>query len=487
MVGGAFKTMYLLSKSDIDNNAKKNFKLSLQNKDICDGGMSVSVRPIKRRRIGNKPKAGKIVQSLKRGDDQFYVDDAGKHEDENDGISKFKPQYHKPSTHIPPSYGLSLRDTNMKQRGLVNHDKPKQNFSTYSQESSTDDGQDRNYHEQTKFDKIELDPRRLKANYRKKQRGDEIKQLKRQRSESESDDENNEQLRDNTTHMEKRQLVNYNQPQQESSTNLDMEESSDGSHLDEKNDDKKYITFVKDENSGSNKNNFSDDSHLGEKNDDKKYITFVKDENSGSYKNNMIGEAEENPTGENSDENEDDIDQIRQGIKYRKKRKGNKLRMLKKRKMIAYAKQLSKNHRRKDKNFDRKSFGPIDSTELRKEDIQSNENTKHKFDNDIDNQSNLEDINLKRRKILDDINKLKDEQWMGRIKSRLNDKRVQFKRKKDTVGYRINTDDVSKSLIKPSDFTYLNKNESADFLDKWRPLKELKSKPFKNKRFKPYY
>ena len=456
MVGGAFKTMYLLSKSDIDNNAKKNFKLSLQNKDICDGGMSVSVRPIKRRRIGNKPKAGKIVQSLKRGDDQFYVDDAGKHEDENDGNSKFKPQYHKPSTHIPPSYGLSLRDTNMKQRGLVNHDKPKQNFSTYSQESSTDDGQDRNYHEQTKFDKIELDPRRLKANYRKKQRGDEIKQLKRQRSESESDDENNEQLQDNTTHMEKRQLVNYNQPQQESSTNLDMEESSDGSHLDEKNDDKKYITFVK-------------------------------DENSGSYKNNMIGEAEENPTGENSDENEDDIDQIRQGIKYRKKRKGNKLRMLKKRKMIAYAKQLSKNHRRKDKNFDRKSFGPIDSTELRKEDIQSNENTKHKFDNDIDNQSNLEDINLKRRKILDDINKLKDEQWMGRIKSRLNDKRVQFKRKKDTVGYRINTDDVSKSLIKPSDFTYLNKNESADFLDKWRPLKELKSKPFKNKRFKPYY
>ena len=280
--------------------------------------------------------------------------------------------------------------------------------------------------------------------------------MKRQRSESESDDENNEQLQDNTTHMEKRQLVNYNQPQQESSTNLDMEESSDGSHLDEKNDDKKYITFVK-------------------------------DENSGSYKNNMIGEAEENPTGENSDENEDDIDQIRQGIKYRKKRKGNKLRMLKKRKMIAYAKQLSKNHRRKDKNFDRKSFGPIDSTELRKEDIQSNENKKHRVDNNVNHQFNLEDINLKKRKILDDINKLKDDQWLRRIKSRLNDKRVQFKRKQDTVGFRINPDDISKSLIKPSDFTYLNKNESADFLDKWKPLKELRSKPFKNKRFKPYY
>ena len=72
MVGSTFKSMYLLSKSDIDNNVKKNFKLSLQNKDICDGGMSVSVRPIKSRKIRNKPNVGKIVQSLKKGDDQFY-------------------------------------------------------------------------------------------------------------------------------------------------------------------------------------------------------------------------------------------------------------------------------------------------------------------------------------------------------------------------------------------------------------------------------
>ena len=69
MVGSTFKTMYLISKSDIDNNVKKNFKLSLQNKDICDGGMSVSVRPIKSRKIRNKPNVGKIVQSLKKGYD----------------------------------------------------------------------------------------------------------------------------------------------------------------------------------------------------------------------------------------------------------------------------------------------------------------------------------------------------------------------------------------------------------------------------------
>ena len=456
MVESAFKTMYLVSESNIDNNVKRNFKLSLQNKDICDGGMSVSVRPIKKRRIRNKPKVGKSVQSLDRDDDQFNDDEDGKYEDENDGTSKLKHQYYKPAKQIPPNYGFSLRDANTKQRGPLNYDKPKQDFSTYSEESSNDDGQDGRHHEQTKYDQIELEPRRIKAKYRKKRIEKRIKQLKRQRSESDSDDKNNEELRDNTTHMEKRQLVNYNQPQQDSSTNLDMADSRNNGHMDERNYDKKYITYDKDQNSDSNKNTTMD-------------------------------EAEENPTGENSDKSEDDIDQFREGIKYRKKKKGNKMRMFKKRKMIGYAKHLSKNHRGKDKNFDRKSSMPIDPTEFGKEDIQSNETTKHKFDNNVDNQSNLEDINLKRRKIEDDINKLKDDQWMGRIKSRLNDKRVQFKRKQDTVGYRINPDDMSKSLIKPSDFTYLNKNESADFLDKWKPLKELRSKPFKNKRFKPYH
>ena len=406
MVGSTFKTMYLVSKSDIDSNVKKNFKLSLQNKDICDGGMSVSVKPIKTR-IRNKPKVEKK--------DKFYDDDDGEDEDEDYGKSKFKQQYSKPTEQIPPNFGFSLKDANMAQRRSVNYDKSKQDFSTYSEESSDDDnGQD-------------------------KTRWNEIKQLKRQRLENYSDNEKDEEQSDNTAQMEKRQLVNYDEPKQDSSTYLDMEESSDDGRQDEKRDDI----------------------------DDKKYITYDKEQNSDSN---------------------GDINQFRQGVNYRKKRKGNKMKRLKKRKMIAYAKQLSKIHRGKDRIVDGKSSFPIDPFEndLGKGDIQSSENKKHKFDNDVNNQFNLEDINLKRRKILDDINKLKDDQWLGRIKSRLNDKRVQFKRKQDTVGYRINPDDISKSLIKPSDFTYLNKNESADFLDKWRPLKELRSKPFKNKRFKPY-
>ena len=456
MVGSAFKTMYLVSKSNIDNNVKKNFKLSLQNKDICDGGMSVSVRPIKKRRIKNKPKVGKSVQSLNDDDD-----DDGKYEDENDGTSKLKQQYYKPTKQIPPSYGFSLRDANTKQRGSVNYHKPKQDFSTYSEESSNDDGQDGRHHEQTKYDKIELDPRRIKAEYRKKRKWNEIKQLKRQRSESDSENENNGEQRDNTAHMDKRQLVKYDQLKHDSTSHLDMEESSNDSRQDEKNYD----------------------------NDSKKYITNDEDQNSDNNKNNKIDEGEDKPTDESMNKSDDDIDQFRQRVKYGEKRKRTKMRRFKRGKIIAYAKQLSKNHMPKDRNFDGKSSIQIDPTEtnLGREDIQSDENEKRKFDDNVDNQPNSEVINLKRRKILDDINKLKDDQWMGRIKSRLNDKRVQFKRKQDTVGYRINTDDVSKSLIKPSDFTYLNRSESADFLDKWKPLNELRSKPVKNKRFKLYH
>ena len=81
MVGSTFKTMYLVSKSEVDNNTKKNFKLSLQNKDICNGGMSVSVKPIKTRKR-RKPKVEKSMKPLKRSDDDD--DDADDDDDDDD-------------------------------------------------------------------------------------------------------------------------------------------------------------------------------------------------------------------------------------------------------------------------------------------------------------------------------------------------------------------------------------------------------------------
>ena len=76
-----------------------------------------------------------------------------------------------------------------------------------------------------------------------------------------------------------------------------------------------------------------------------------------------------------------------------------------------------------------------------------------------------------------------NDQWLRGLKSK---PRAQFKRKKDTVGYRINPIDIKKSLINPSDFNFLNKDDSAEILDKWKTLNELKSKKIQNKRFKPF-
>ena len=69
--------MYLVSKSDLengnDNNVKKNFKLSLQNRDICDGGMSVSVKPIKTR-VRNKKNVEKLTnEQLDRYNSKGYI------------------------------------------------------------------------------------------------------------------------------------------------------------------------------------------------------------------------------------------------------------------------------------------------------------------------------------------------------------------------------------------------------------------------------
>ena len=90
--------------------------------------------------------------------------------------------------------------------------------------------------------------------------------------------------------------------------------------------------------------------------------------------------------------------------------------------------------------------------------------------------------NNKRQKMEDKI----DDQWISGLKSRLNDRRVQFKRKNDTIGYRVIPEDESKSIIKPTDFKFLDPVTSSELLGKWKPLKELKRKQYKAKRLKPF-
>ena len=118
-----------------------------------------------------------------------------------------------------------------------------------------------------------------------------------------------------------------------------------------------------------------------------------------------------------------------------------------------------------------------------KHSISSSNTTPHKNKNNDEEENNTEKkLGNKRIRIEDESG----DQWMSGLKSRLNERRVQFKRKKDTIGYRVQPDDAIKSIIQPSDFRFLDPVTSSELLGKWKPLKELKEKQSKNKRFKPY-
>ena len=342
MAESTFKTMYLVSKSDLDNNAKNNFKLSLQNKDICDGGMNVSVKPIKTR-LRNKTQINKTSD--------LYLDNNRENEDgDNHAMSGKREQYSRPTVR---SAGTNT---------TINQQYEKEENTARNQQLNTNYG------------------------FRSRKR----------------------------------------------------------KHEEDENDDKK--------------------------------------ENDGII----------------SSDEEDEI------LRYRLKR-------LQGSKTNNFREKISDNQEGKSISYDEEpSLRKVPSVSedvigsaLKDTDIQMGNNEKRKMEELDNNPINEKKLSLKKRKILHDIQRLKDDQWLGRIKSRLNDKRVQFKRKRDSIGYRINPDDItdqrerikqtttnndiSKSLIKPSDFTYLNETQSADFLDKWKPLKELKKKSFTNKRFKKYH
>ena len=379
MARSTFKTMYLVSKSDLENRndrkAKKNFKLSLQNRDICDGGMSVSVKPIKTR-VRNKQNVEKLTNVQL---------DATDSEDGNENILAMQ-QY--------PNAGFKVQST-------------------------------------------ESNPGLKSGNHFKNPNDDA------------DDDSNDDWDKTHDTDFEK-------------SSSLNMVEGPD-------------LSNNEDGSSHSNVGNY----------------------NNHYQKDNVSDSNPSNIEDHNNNDTNEQIGQRHKRIKHAEKRKGYKIKRLQK----SYSKMFNR------KFVDNKKLQRISHSEdiplnqynnnlmLQYENRDSSKgednqkryiNKEHDTEEVDDNQINKSVPNLKKRKILDDVQKIKDDQWLGRIKSRLNDKRVQFKRKRDNIGYRINPDDISKSLIKPSDFTYLNQTDSADYLDKWKSLKELRKKPFKNKRFKPY-
>ena len=396
MARSTFKTMYLVSKSDLenrnDNNAKKNFKLSLQNRDICDGGMSVSVKPIKTR-VRKKQKVEKTTNV------QLDVSDS---EDGDENI-------------------LALPAKKI-------HQYPYARFKAQSTES--------------------------------------IPQTKQQLSSSGFRSGNN--------------FKYLNNDDGDKMHDIEFENSSPLNVVEYKGSD---LRNNEDNPSPPNIKNYHNKDH--------------KDNDADSTVNPEYNSIPSNIEDYISNDKSEKIGQRPKRVKYDEKVKGFKIRRLQKRHSKKFKKKFLDNQR--SQNISRPEELPLNQNEnqimLQDENRDASEdedsqkryiNKEHETEKVDDNQINNSVPNLKKRKILDDVEKMKEDQWLGRIKSRLSDKRVQFKRKRDNIGYRINPDDISKSLIKPSDFTYLNQTESADYLDKWKSLKELRKKPFKNKRFKPY-
>ena len=373
MVETTFKTMYLVSKSDLDNLENNNFKLSLQNKNICDGGMNVSVKPIKTR-AQNKPPTKKTGK-LHLGNDDSENDDEV---DTNLPGKQVQTVGTNTATNQVQTVGTNTA-TNQQ------HDRDEDGYETNIARKRKHRGEDDNFHD------------------KKVNSGMIVPSL------SHEEDEISKYIKT---------LINRSRSQTVSSDNQGGERLRKRKQDEEDDNDEKG-------NSGIDISTPSDEEDEIIRN----RLKRLKGVSSDNY--------HEQPILKDSNNEMENIEE-----------------------------------KRKMDEFD---YNPIKG----------------------------QTSALKRRKILHDIEKLRDDQWLRRIKTRLNDKRVQFKRKHDTIGYRINPDDItdqrerirtsnthsseiSKSLIKPSDFTYLNQTDSADFLDKWKTLKELGKKPFKNKRFRKY-
>ena len=351
----SFKTMYLVNKSLLDEN--QNFKLSIRNKDICSGGMNVTVKPIKQRQS----------KQINNNEESTHVDDnvdkIGSSDENNDDGNENITQRSKHNN---------------------NHENNKSPFKAENNYNLAD------HHSSDMINEIAPTHQEPQQDFNKSTRSGSSN-LKRKKPDSFDQ-------KDKTTKRTK--IASYTSP----STGKATKKNKNKYRLN------KYQTRFK-------KRSFNDLSIASPQ-------TRHQDKEHTAQK---IGNGEHQ--GINIDSDDQSINN---------------------------------------------SVSEKDSNEIQ-------ENTSH-----LAHDQNKEPIgqrvrNNKRKKIEDES----DDQWMSGLKSRLNERRVQFKRKHDTIGYRVLPDDESRSIIKPSDFKFLDPVTSSELLGKWKSLKELKRKQHRTKRHKP--
>ena len=369
MSPSTFKSMYLISKHDFERNSNRDFKLSLENKDLCDGGVNVSIKPVKNRQKNDKyihPKNGQLLTENSPSHNNVYFEKSEGKSDEIFDIARI---------------GQKVDEKNINQKLKQNIDS---NF------------MDENHHHSN-------------SNIQNKE------------VEKTSNDDLSE-----TGIIKKQEYAPIYKPKMKSRT-------------------LKRSTFRQNNASTRNMIKFK-----SKKNDPRiaksKGRLMLKNQN----RNNVMSD---NSLSHNDEQNASSAENIAHQYPYN---------------------QLEHNSNNLDHNAANLSH--------------SSKNLDHKSDN-IDNQKENDDdkeMVASSNSLLEKANG--QDQWVEGLKSKLNDRRVQFKRKRDTVGYRINpeTDDIAKSLVTPSDFKFLKEADSDEYLSKWKSLKMDQQKPYSIKRFKPY-
>ena len=361
MSPSTFKSMYLISKHDFENRSSRDFKLSLENKDICDGGVNVSIKPVKNRKAKDK--------YVHPNDEQLDKKDPPNQTQNYDSIAK--------------NNGKSNAIFEIARVGQkTDHKEHNQNLKHNIISNFIDDDKD----DQTNSSK----------------QNKEVERNSNVDLDKEGITEKKEYTPISKPKIKNRRLKTFNSKQNKAGT-------------------KNMIRF---------KSKKVDPRIVKNKG-----RTMLK-----KYMNN------------NDEINARSIENIAHQYPYN---------------------HLEHNPANLDQNSNNLNH--------------SSENLDNISDNNVDNQiENAEEVDATTNSSLENANG--QDQWVGSLKSRLNDRRVQFKRKRDTVGYRINpqNDDIAKSLVKPSDFKFLDEADSNEYLSKWKSLKMDQQKPYSIKRFKPY-
>ena len=376
MSPSTFKSMYLISKHDLDQNSNRDFKLSLENKNICDGGVNVSIKPVKSRNSNSK--------YISQKEEQF---------DKNNSSSQKQNNGYVEPDHVKSDKIFNIKGIGQENNYRQSNNTLKQNVDSYFRDKNTpqlnssiqnkeissngdlnETGRNQQYHA---ILKQKMKRRTLKSPYVRKNKAS-TRNLKRFKSQN----------------VDPRIVKNKGKLNQPINQNYNVRSQNDMSDNDEL------------------------DAHSTE--------------NIAHHNSDNIDNQIENVDAEEIDDSTKSVEKI--------------------------------------KNVDHNSVN-IDN---------QMENVDAK-DIDDSTKSSAEKTNFS------NVNNDQD-QWVGSLKSKLNDRRVQFKRKRDSVGYRINpeTDEIAKSLVTPADFKFLDEADSNEYLSKWKSLKSVQQKPYSIKRFKPY-